>query len=264
MTVLPFSIISTSRTSWPIPRSPLVLGPDANFYGVTDGAQTANGGAIYDIDTAGTPTTLATYPFVHESLNAQRAAMVLPLPGGITLATTAAGGAYGYGSVFRLNADGSQTDLFDFADDANGAYPGSFIIGEDGQVYGTTAAGGANAAGTLYKVTLASGSESLGTLASFSLLSTVVSASNNTALGFAGIDLFDITAGQSAMDFASLPAATISGVTVGDDGDYYVSQVGPAGDGNGAVIEQAHPGGCGVSVSPVFPPGTAASHPPPR
>ena len=211
---------------------------------MADGAQTSSGGAIYKVTTDGTPTTLASYPIKGQVLDGQRPNLVVPLAGGISLATALTGGANGYGNVFQVNADGSQTDIFDFADDVNGAYPASFLIGGDGQIYGTTSMGGTNSAGTLFKVTVSPGTAAtFNTLASFSLLSKIVSASGNFAQGYAGSSLFDISAGQAAMDFATLPAETISGVAVGDDGNYYVSQAGPSGNGNGAVVQQVTAGG---------------------
>src|SRR5262249_32523840 len=53
--------------------------------------------------------------------------------------TTVVGGASGFGTVFRLNADATITTLHDFADLEDNAYPRSALIqASDGNLYATT------------------------------------------------------------------------------------------------------------------------------
>jgi uncharacterized repeat protein (TIGR03803 family) len=73
--------------------------------------------------------------------------------------TTALGGANGKGTVFRLTPPSNgqtawtQTTLLDF-DDTNGANPyASLIRDAKGNLYGTTALGGANGKGTVFRLT---------------------------------------------------------------------------------------------------------------
>jgi uncharacterized repeat protein (TIGR03803 family) len=67
--------------------------------------------------------------------------------------TTATGGKYGSGTVFKLAPDGTLTTLNSFSK-TNGAAPyGGLAYGIDGNFYGTTSAGGTNNKGTVFKMT---------------------------------------------------------------------------------------------------------------
>lgn len=62
------------------------------------------------------------------------------------------GGAYGYGSVFRVTTNGVMTDLVDF-DGANGAYPFAGLVSDtNGNFYGTTQHGGSRGYGIVFRV----------------------------------------------------------------------------------------------------------------
>ncbi len=71
--------------------------------------------------------------------------------------TTYSGGAYGYGSVFKVSTSGAVTTLYSFCSTGSctdGANPaGGLLLGTDGNFYGTTLNGGANGLGTVFKVT---------------------------------------------------------------------------------------------------------------
>jgi len=67
--------------------------------------------------------------------------------------TTNAGGAYGYGTVFKLDSTGTETLLYSFMGGTDGASPwASVILDKAGNLYGTTCAGGAYGYGTVYEV----------------------------------------------------------------------------------------------------------------
>jgi uncharacterized repeat protein (TIGR03803 family) len=66
--------------------------------------------------------------------------------------TTTSGGAYGYGTVFRLDTSGNLTTLHSFSGpDGQDPYAG-LIMDIKGNLYGTTSYGGAYGAGTIYKL----------------------------------------------------------------------------------------------------------------
>ncbi|MGA9042379.1 MAG: choice-of-anchor tandem repeat GloVer-containing protein, partial [Terriglobales bacterium] len=79
--------------------------------------------------------------------------------------TTEQGGAFTYyGTVFRMTTGGTVTFPVSF-NYSNGGYPfGSMTLGGDGNLYGTTAIGGASGAGTVFRMTT---NGVLSTLASF-------------------------------------------------------------------------------------------------
>ena len=73
--------------------------------------------------------------------------------------TTFAGGAHGYGTVFKLAKGGSETILYSFGGGNDGAYPeAGVILDASGNLYGTTADGGSldgcqgEGCGTIFKV----------------------------------------------------------------------------------------------------------------
>jgi uncharacterized repeat protein (TIGR03803 family) len=67
--------------------------------------------------------------------------------------TTSGGGANGVGTVFKLSPDGAETVLYSFAGGADGANPFAGLIrDENGNLYGTTTAGGSSGQGTVFKV----------------------------------------------------------------------------------------------------------------
>lgn len=77
--------------------------------------------------------------------------------------TTVAGGAHGYGTVFKLNAQAKETILYSFFGHADGEFPNAGVVRDNaGNIYGTTSAGGEHACsvhgskgcGVLFKVAL--------------------------------------------------------------------------------------------------------------
>jgi uncharacterized repeat protein (TIGR03803 family) len=81
---------------------------------------------------------------------APREAAPVAGPDGNLYGTTAHGGAFGLGSVYRLAPDGTTTILHDFgsaADDGANPVDGLVYDARTARFYGMTAAGGANACG---------------------------------------------------------------------------------------------------------------------
>jgi uncharacterized repeat protein (TIGR03803 family) len=71
--------------------------------------------------------------------------------------TALEGGAFNWGTVFKLTPDGTLTTIYTFCSQTNctdGAEPEvGLSLGKDGNFYGTTLAGGAQFAGTIYTMT---------------------------------------------------------------------------------------------------------------
>jgi uncharacterized repeat protein (TIGR03803 family) len=120
---------------------------------------TINGGA-YDLGTV-FRLTPAFQESVLYSFGAQSADAMHPEWGSLIFdtagnlyGTTAAGGAYGWGAVFKLTSAGQESVLYSFLgppDDGGDPFAG-LITDKAGNLYGTTAYGGAYGYGAVFKI----------------------------------------------------------------------------------------------------------------
>jgi uncharacterized repeat protein (TIGR03803 family) len=137
----------------------LALGTDGNFYGATwGGGSAADAGTVFRITPTGTLTTIYTfcadgYPFCGGP------GALGPALGkhGNFYGTTAFGGAYSEGSIFKITPGGMLTTIYNFCTqiactDGSDARSG-VILGSDGNLYGTTYYGGTYNEGTVFRIT---------------------------------------------------------------------------------------------------------------
>jgi uncharacterized repeat protein (TIGR03803 family) len=67
--------------------------------------------------------------------------------------TTVFGGAYGWGTVFKVGPTGKETVLYSFTNSPDGSQPhAGLVMDEAGNLYGTTISGGSSDAGTVFEV----------------------------------------------------------------------------------------------------------------
>ena len=146
-----FGASSTDACS---PQSVLTEGGDGTFYGTSQFGGTANSGTIYKI-APGTNTLSVLHSFDDGSVKDDGQQPVDPIvigSDGTFYGTTESGGASGNGTVFKMTPSGALTVLHSFAGGADGANPEAAItIDTDGQLYGTTTAGG-NGGGTVFSL----------------------------------------------------------------------------------------------------------------
>ena len=141
------------------PTAGLVLGADGNFYGTTiAGGTNILDGTVFKISPSGKLTTL--YSFCSQTNCADGQGPWATLVEGVDgnfYGTTGNGGAYGFGTVFKITPRGHLTTLHSFAGyPADGETPYSGLIqSRDGNFYGTTSQGGVNGRGTIFKITSA-------------------------------------------------------------------------------------------------------------
>jgi len=150
----------TLTTLWPFtdgsdgatPYGGLMQGADGNLYGTTSAGGADGHGSVYRITTSGTLTTL--WPFTGGSDGATPYGGLVQGADGNLYGTTTAGGTSGDGTVYRITPSGTLTNLWSFTGGADGANPNAGLAwGTDGNLYGTTAAGGANGDGTVFRIT---------------------------------------------------------------------------------------------------------------
>jgi len=137
-----------------------VLGVGNSIYGMTyDGGVNGNG-VVYRFDRAsGQYSVLHTFSALDANGNnwdgAYPGVALTRGPEGVFYGMATSGGANGNGTIFSITAAGEYTVLHTFsaanADGLNidGAYPlRTVVIGDDGDLYGTTRVGGLNSCGT--------------------------------------------------------------------------------------------------------------------
>ena len=118
-----------------------------NLYGTTSDGGASGAGVVFKVDTSGHETVL--YSFTGGNDGGYSDAGVILDPDGNLYGTTTFGGAAGLGVVFKLNAAGQETVLHTFMRGLDGDQPylAGVILDSLGNLYGTTAFGGAGGVG---------------------------------------------------------------------------------------------------------------------
>ena len=148
-------LVSFSYTNGFAPQAALTLGSDGSLYGATEGGGSGGLGTVFKVTTNGTLTTLASFSGTNGAYPA--AALTVGNDGnfyGTTEDSSALGGGYGLGTVFKVTTNGTLTKLVSFSN-TNGANPNGLTLGNDGNFYGTTGYGGSVSYGygTVFQVT---------------------------------------------------------------------------------------------------------------
>jgi uncharacterized repeat protein (TIGR03803 family) len=151
-----------------VPNGWLVQGSDGNFYGTASAGGADGFGTVFKITPAGHLTTLHSF----NSTDGSEPSALIRASDGNFYGTTASGGgtncsrgSNACGTVFKITPAGALTTLYAFCARANctdGFNPAAALVeGSDGDLYGTTADGGAAGqcetlgCGTVFKITLA-------------------------------------------------------------------------------------------------------------
>ena len=141
------------------PYAGLVQGNDGYFYGTTEFGGTNGAGTVFRINTNGTVTGLYSFTGGYDG-GYPRAGLVQGSDGNF-YGTTSGGLPYlppvfvGYGTVFKITANGVLTTLYSFTGGIDGAYPDAGLVqASDGGFYGTTYSGGLGGYGTVFRLTI--------------------------------------------------------------------------------------------------------------
>ncbi len=135
------------------PRAGLVQGGDGNFYGTTTlGGTNGENGTVFQITPGGELTVVHSFRGTDGAL--PYASLVQGSDGGF-YGTAQSGGTNGdFGTVFRITTNGDFTNLHYFSGLDGRSPQAALVEGNEGSLYGTTAAGGTNGDhGTVFKVT---------------------------------------------------------------------------------------------------------------
>jgi uncharacterized repeat protein (TIGR03803 family) len=137
------------------PYAGVIQGSDGNFYGTTYQGGAGGYGTVFKVTPSGTETILHSFTGGSSDGANPEAGLTLGSDGNF-YGDTYLGGAGNVGTVFELTPSGTETVLHAFAGgSSDGANPTANLVqGGDGNLYGSTAAGGTGNDGTSFKVTL--------------------------------------------------------------------------------------------------------------
>lgn len=114
----------------------LIQGRDTNLYGpIIAGGIFSQGGSVYSLTPSGDLRVL--HNFDTSDIQQPNSPLVLGADGNL-YGVTRGGGAYGYGTLFKMTPDGTPSVMHYFTGGSDGAWPlGTFIRAADGNFYGT-------------------------------------------------------------------------------------------------------------------------------
>jgi len=140
------------------PVAGLVRDASGNLYGTTYGGGASGLGTVFKVDPTGNETVL--YSFAGYPSDGENPSAGLVWHAGNLYGTTQGGGAYRYGTVFRVTKTGRESVLYSFGGSlSDGQNPAAGVIGDAaGNLYGTTLGGGGtvcagNGCGTVFQLT---------------------------------------------------------------------------------------------------------------
>lgn len=151
-----FSTIYTYDNAHGMWADSLMQGSDGNLYATALEGGIKDNGTIIKLTTSG--KLLNYYAFPGAKDGSLPVGSLLEAPDGNYYGTTEMGGfGYGYGTIFRMTPTGGVRVIYIFCMQlglcVDGFEPSSLALASDGNLYGTTARGGANSFGTLFRIT---------------------------------------------------------------------------------------------------------------
>jgi uncharacterized repeat protein (TIGR03803 family) len=130
----------------------LVMDGKGNLYGVTNGGGEFGNGAVYTLKVSPNSTRKVLYSFSGGADGSLPLGLVQDNSGNL-YGVTFEGGAYGRGTVFKVDLHGTETVLYSFSGGADGDAPHSTLLLDGaGNLYGTTEGGGLFRNGTVFKI----------------------------------------------------------------------------------------------------------------
>jgi uncharacterized repeat protein (TIGR03803 family) len=138
-----------------IPNGGLIRDKAGNLYGTTYTGGAAGLGTVFKLNASGAFTTLYSFADLAHGAHPNAALLLEPKTGDL-YGTTQYGGASNRGTVFKLEASGTETVLYSFSGIPDGAYPQAQLVRTSaGDLYGTTTEGGSSNNGTVFELTTA-------------------------------------------------------------------------------------------------------------
>jgi uncharacterized repeat protein (TIGR03803 family) len=138
-------------------NSPDARGPYAGLmlsgnvlYGTTTYGGSFRRGTVFRLNTDG--TGYAVFSLFRPTPDGATPYAPLTLSGSVLYGTTYYGGAWNYGSIFKINTDGTGYTLLRSFNGSDAAYPWSGLTLSNSVLYGATAGGGSTGNGTVFAI----------------------------------------------------------------------------------------------------------------
>ncbi len=136
----------------------LIRGRDNNFYGTTAFGGNTGQGSVFQISPEGTYAEIVSFDGLGDpSQGSQPFDGLIQGVDGDFYGTTQLGGSGDSGTIFRASISGTLTTVIEFTGNGGaniGSVPNSLVLGGNGELYGTTQAGGfgSNDVGTAFRL----------------------------------------------------------------------------------------------------------------
>jgi uncharacterized repeat protein (TIGR03803 family) len=134
------------------PYGGLVLDGSGNLYGTTYAGGLSGLGTVFKVDTSSTESLVHSFTGNPDGANPY-AGLVMD-NSGVLYGTTEGGGTSGFGTIFNIDTNGSETVLHSFGGGStDGADPKArLILDAAGNLYGTTFTAGSGGQGTVFEL----------------------------------------------------------------------------------------------------------------
>ncbi len=213
---------TASGTDGGNPNAGVTLDSQGNLFGTTEGGGTSGDGTVFEIAKgSSSPTTVASFDGTNGANPV--AAVTLDAHGNL-YGTTVYGGTGQVGTVWEIVKGSDTITTLGTFDGANGSRPrGGVVVDAQGNLYGTTSAGGSANSGTVWEIV--GGSNTITTLAS-------LSGTNGSPVGGVAMDaqgnlygsgyesVWELTKGSSTVT-AILPHYSADYLTLDAQGNLY-------------------------------------------
>jgi uncharacterized repeat protein (TIGR03803 family) len=133
-----------------LPKEALLRASDGNFYGTTENGGEHFEGTAFRMDPFGEVTLLHSFFEIVDG-SFPKAALVEAADGSF-YGTTGNGGAFGLGTIFKMDSSGKVATVHDFAGPDGAGSVAPLMQLSNGDFLGTTSGGGANGYGTVFRM----------------------------------------------------------------------------------------------------------------
>jgi uncharacterized repeat protein (TIGR03803 family) len=136
------------------PVAPVTADSAANLYGTTNRGGSTGSGVLFKIGNTGNESVLYSFTGGTDGYFLV-SGVVLDSAGNLYGAAAYGGiqpGFSGYGTIYKLDAEGNFNVLYTFTGGTDGGYPNGVILDAAGNIYGTAGGGGSTGNGVVFKV----------------------------------------------------------------------------------------------------------------